>query len=214
MGDRRQVAEALLAALGDRMERLSIDKGETLFLQGDEDDRLFVLRSGGLEVSVLSADGRKLTVNLISRTAVFGEVALFDPGPRTATVRATARSELSYITRRAIRTAMAEDPDVGMALLSFAGARLRWVIEQLSEQVFLTPAARLAARLIYYADQGDSNRIKINQAELADMVGVTREAVSKTISRWKRDGLVEVSRGSITLRDLDRLEDEASQDYF
>ena len=213
---RHNVACALLDVLGDRVTKLTVKGGTTIFEQGDEDDRLFILISGGLEVSVLSSEGRKLTVSLIRDTSIFGEVAVFDPGPRTASVRATEPSDLVYIRQSNLLSAMERDPAVGLYLFRLAGSRLRGVIDQLSEQVFLSPSARLAARLIHLADgpNDSGSMIRISQAELADMVGVTREAVSKTVSRWKRDNIVEVGRGTIRILDMGAIGAQASPDLI
>ena len=80
----------------------------------------------------------------------------------------------------------------------------------MEEQVFLTPTARLAAKVLYLADE--DLQIQMSQAKLADYVGVTREAVSKTLSDWKREGLVAVSRGKIKVLQPDALLDIKTAD--
>ncbi len=196
-------SDGLRRVLEQRFVPLHLAGGDTLFDQGDHDDRLYILDGGTLEVSVLSASGRKLSLNRLQPGSVFGEIALFDPGPRTARVEALTASTLRYIRQATLFDGIAGETDLVAELLRLAGRRMRWMSRQMEDQVFLPPAARLAARLLHLA--GSGQEIGMSQAQLADYVGVTREVVSKTLAEWRRDGLVEVSRGRIALCDRDGL---------
>lgn len=179
--------------------------GETLFEQDEHDDRLYVLDAGLLEVSVYSASGRKHALNLLRPESVFGEIAMFDPGPRTARIEAVEDCKLRYIRQATLISEIAREPHLAAELLSFAGKRMRWMSQQMEEQVFLPPAARLAAKVLYLA--GDDGKIEMSQAQMADYVGVTREVVSKILSEWRRDGFVKLSRGRIEVNNATALED-------
>ncbi len=177
--------------------------GEVLFDQGEEDDRLFVLDEGELEVSVLSEAGKKLSLNRLLPQCVFGEIAVFDPGPRTARVEALTACKLRMISNRDLVRAIADAPELTASFLRLAGRRMRWMSAQVEDQVFRPPTARLAAKVIFL--KGATDEIKMSQAQLADYVGVTREVVSKTLSNWRRDGIVELTRGRIRVVDLESL---------
>lgn len=192
----RRVFDANLVAL-------HLKAGEVVCDQGEYDDRLFVLESGLLEVCVFSAEGRKLSLNLLRPRSVFGEIAMFDPGPRTARIEAIEDSHVRYIRHSSLMKAVSTTPYLAVELLNLAGKRLRWLAQQVEEQAFLTPAARLAAKTVFLA--GDTGRIAMSQAHLADYVGVTREIVSKTLAEWKREKIVSVSRGLIEVLDKDAL---------
>ena len=184
--------------------------GETLFEQDDFDDRLYVLDEGLLEVSVYSAAGRKLSLNMLRPESVFGEIAMFDPGPRTARIAALEDSSLRSIRQRAVIEALRTAPHLAAELLSLAGKRMRWLSQQVEQQVFLPPTARLAAKVLYLADAG--GEIGMSQAQLADYVGVTREVVSRILSEWQREGFVQLSRGRIKVTDAASLEDIQNAD--
>lgn len=182
----------------------SLKAGEILFEQDDYDDRLYVLKEGLLEVSVSSAGGRKLSLNLLRPESVFGEIAMFDPGPRTARISAIEDSKVSWIGKKTVLDAISGEPDLAAELLSLAGKRMRWLSEQVEQQVFLPPAARLASKVLYLAQAtGD---ITMSQAKLADYVGVTREVVSRLLKEWETAGLVALSRGRIEILDKKSLE--------
>lgn len=182
----------------------SLKAGETLFEQDEFDDKLYVLDEGLLEVSIYSSAGRKLALNMLRSGSVFGEIAMFDPGQRTAGITAIEDSNLRYLRQTTVIAAVEKEPHLAAELLSFAGKRMRWLSEQVEHQVFLSPSARLAAKVLYLA--GDSGRVTLSQAQLADYVGVSREVVSRTLAEWRREGLVALSRGSLEILDANALE--------
>lgn len=190
---------------------LKLAAGETLFEQDDFDDRLYVLDDGVLEVSVFSASGRKLSLNQLRPQSVFGEIGIFDPGPRTARIEALEPCALRSIRQSTLMDAILERPHLAKDFLALAGRRMRWMSKQMEEQVFLPPTARLAAKVLYLANADQV--IQMSQAQLADYVGVTREAVSKTLSEWKREGLVAVSRGKIKILQPDGLLEIKEADF-
>ena len=180
---------------------IRLSRGEVLFEQGDTGDALYAIIEGALEFSILSVAGRKLTLDLMRPGAVFGEIALFDPGPRTATVTATEPSRIRRLRNRDILAQIQRHPDLAGDLLRLAGQRMRWMNTQLNEQVFLPMSVRLARKLLYLTPDGGNGRLGLSQSELAEFVGATREAVSKTLSNWKRSGIIEINRGALQILD-------------
>lgn len=183
-------------------------KGEVLFEQGDTGESLFAVIEGALEVSVLSEDGRKLALDMLTAGALFGEIALFDPGPRTATVTALRPTTVLGIRNRDVVAALRTHPDLAADLMQLAGQRMRWMDTQISEQAFLPLPVRLARKVLHLLGPGSAD-LPMSQANLADFLGVSREAVSKTLAEWKREDIVEVSRGGIHIADRAALEDLA-----
>ncbi len=189
-----------------------LKSGEMLFDQGEHDDRLWVLDKGLLEVSVYSVSGRKLSLNMLRPGSVFGEIALFDPGLRTANVAALKPSSVRSVRKSTLIAGIKNTPALAEELLGFAGKRMRWLTQQVEDQVFLAPVSRLAAKVIYLS--GESGTIHMSQAQLADYVGVTREFVSTHLAEWRRDGVLEVSRGRIDVRDMQALEEIQQKVFF
>jgi len=185
-----------------------------LFEQGDEARALYALIDGTLEVSVLSMDGRKLALNVMRPGALFGEIALFDPGERTATISALEPCILRRVRYDDVLAKVREEPDLAIDLIQLAGQRMRWMDRQLNEQVFLPLPTRLARKILYLTDRpdGDSSRLSLSQSELAEFVGATREAVSKTLSVWKKLGVVGSSRGALSVLDRPALQALADPD--
>ncbi|EEE36316.1 transcriptional regulator, Crp/Fnr family [Rhodobacteraceae bacterium KLH11] len=211
-----QASEKLRTMLAALATEVTLDRGEVLFEQGDEGDALYAILSGTLEVSFLAMSGRKLSLSLMRPGEVFGEIALFDNGPRTATVTAAEPTRILRVRRRDVMAQIRQHPDLAVDLIRLAGLRMRWMGAQLNEQVFLPMPIRLARKLLLLAGQQDSPtaRITLSQSELAEFVGATREAVSKTISTWKRDNVVEASRGGLQIHDFDALRQLAESDLI
>ncbi|WP_108858944.1 Crp/Fnr family transcriptional regulator [Ruegeria sp. Alg231-54] len=211
-----EASDRLRAMLSALATEISLDQGQVLFEQGDEGDALYVISEGTLEVSFLAMSGRKLSLTLMKPGEVFGEIALFDSGPRTATIAAAEPSSVLRVRRRDVMDQIRQHPDLAVDMIRLAGLRMRWMGSQLNEQVFLPMPIRLARKLLHLSALQDdpAMRITLSQSELAEFVGATREAVSKTISTWKRDNVVEASRGGLMIQDFNALKELAESDLI
>lgn len=207
---------ALLRMLEGLASEVVLRKNQTLFEQGDEGDALFAITSGALEISVQSEDGRKLALDRMTEGDLLGEIALFSPGQRTATAIAVEPTRLLRIRNGDMVAAIKGAPDLAEDMIRLAGKRLRYMNRQIGEQVFLPIPARLARKIIYLLDEtsDDSQRLQISQANLAEYVGATREAVSKTLSEWKREGVIDVSRGALHILDRSTIEKIGDLDFI
>ena len=200
-------SQALHSALRTLAREVHLAPQETLFEQGDPGDALFAVQSGRLEISVLSEDGRRLVLDVMRRGAILGEIALFDPGPRTATVTAVVETRLLRVTNRDMMAAIARSPDLAADMIRLAGQRMRAMNRQIAEQALLPLGTRLARKLMYLAAEEPDGRahLRMSQANLAEFVGGSREQVSKTLNAWKRAGVVEITRMGVRVRDPDGL---------
>jgi CRP-like cAMP-binding protein len=203
-----QASKELSTLLDSVATEVDLDEGEVLFEQGDEGDALYAIISGSLEFSILSREGRKLSLDVMRPGALFGEIALFDPGTRTATVTALEPSRVRGVKNGDVLAAIREKPELAIDMIQLAGERMRWMSSQLNEQVFLSMPARLARKILYLTLDGSAHlaTLPLSQSELAEFVGATREAVSKTLSIWKRAGVIESSRGGVKVLDREALQ--------
>jgi CRP/FNR family cyclic AMP-dependent transcriptional regulator len=199
----------LTQMLGAVATRITLRVDEVLFEQGDVGDALYAIIEGAVEISVLSRDGRKLTLDVLRDGSLLGEIALFDPGQRTATVTATQETHLLKVRNSDLTDAIRSKPELAVDMIRMAGQRMRWMGDQLSEQVFLPMPIRLARRILYLTHDS-SDTLSLSQSELAEHVGATREAVSKTLARWKKEGAIALERGGLKVmnhRDLQIIAD-------
>ncbi|MFK7754109.1 MAG: Crp/Fnr family transcriptional regulator [Sedimentitalea sp.] len=210
-------SDALKQMLESLATEIVLDEDDVLFEQGDDARSLYAVTKGMLEVSVLSQDGRRLALNVMRSGALFGEIALFDPGVRTATVTAQEPSIVGRVRYDDVMGAVRSNPDLAIDLIHLAGQRMRWMDRQLNEQVFLPMPSRLARKILYLTEAQSGSgpaKLSLSQAELAEFVGATREAVSKTLSSWKRLGVISASRGGLSVLDRPALQTLAEPDQI
>ena len=179
-----------------------------LFSQGEAADAFFILDSGEIEISVLSAGGRKLSLEVMTPGEVFGEIGLF-AGHRTATATALGPARLRRVRRADLLRALRAEPDLALQLIDLLCDRLRAISAKLEERAFLPLPMRLASRILHLDGKVSSPEgvIPVSQADLADFAGATREAVAKTLAGWRARGWVALTRGAVRVLDRAALEE-------
>ncbi len=193
------------------LERIAVptalSAGETLFREGDDGDTLYAICAGSLEVSVLSSNGRKLVLDLVNAGNLIGEIAVFDPGVRTATVCARTDCALLSVSRKHLLDAFKDDPELALEIVGLISKRMRQLTEQLQEQVFLRLPERLARKILHLtADQDPPAEVlDFSHVELSEFIGTSREAVTKTLANWNQSGVVEMKRQQIRILDRSEL---------
>ncbi len=200
LGVSQAAPERLIELLEPLSHVLQVPSGQDLVRKGDEGDALFVVREGLMEISTLSDDGRRLAHIVIRPGAIFGEVALFDGGRRSATVSARTDAQVWKIDGSVLLSAIRRSPDLAIELLRLTAGRLRWMSAQLEEQAFESVEVRLARRVTFLLQtMGNEGVLTISQSDLSEHVGATRETVSKVLSEWKDAGIIEIGRGRLKL---------------
>ncbi len=198
-------------AAGTRTRRFR--RGEVIFHAGDPGDALFVIVSGEVKIAVPSESGEEAILATLHEGDVFGELALLDGAPRSATAAALVATETVVLPRGAFRDLVATEPVIRDALLASLAGELRRLTTHVEELHFLDTTGRLAARIARLAaesgppDDDGSIRLRasLTQAELASMVGCTRQSVNKLLGQFSDAGLVRLDREGIVVTDLDGL---------
>jgi CRP-like cAMP-binding protein len=213
----RGLAPATFERIAALAAQRAYRRGEVVFSHGDPGDALFAVVSGKIRISTGSAAGREIFLNIMEPGETFGEIALLDGGPRTATATAIAAAELVSIRRAPLFELLEREPKAALELLRLAGQRLRWTSGLLEDAALLDSPARLAKRLLSLAelhgeDARDGRRVRISQEELASFLGVSRQSVNEQLQAWKARGWVALGRGTVVLRDAAALRDAVGRD--
>jgi CRP/FNR family transcriptional regulator, cyclic AMP receptor protein len=198
-------------AAGTRTRRFR--RGEVIFHAGDPGDALFVIVSGEVKIAVPSESGEEAILATLHQGDVFGELALLDGAPRSATAAALVATETVVLPRDKFRELVATEPVIRDALLASLAGELRRLTTHVEELHFLDMTGRLAARIVRLAtesgppdDDGTIRlRASLTQTELASMVGCTRQSVNKLLGQFSDTGLVRLDREGIVVTDLDGL---------
>jgi CRP/FNR family cyclic AMP-dependent transcriptional regulator len=184
-------APAELDAVLAGSDTASVERGTVIFAAGDPATELFVVRSGRVAIGRRSPDGRESLVALMEAGDLFGELALFDDGPRSASARALEASELLRIPYGPVRACIDTHPALLWDVVDLLAGRLRATDSALADAVFLDVTGRTAKRLLEVAGDADEFQLPITQEELAGLVGASRERVNKAIAAFVRLGWIE-----------------------
>jgi CRP-like cAMP-binding protein len=210
------VDDARLDALARSLRRRRFRRNEVIFHQGDLGDSLQILASGAVKIILPSAEGEEAIIATLRPGDFFGELALLDGAPRSATATASEASETLSLPREAFLLMLGQDPQLTLALLSGLATELRRLTGHVGELHFLDLAGRLATRLVRLAREDDpqaTGRVELDwpytQSDLAAMIGATRQSVNKLLSTLLGEGLVAIERDRLVISNLEDLEARA-----
>lgn len=210
----QSLSDAELRNVASLSTKRRVRAREVVVQQSEPGNELFVLVSGHLKVVSTDPEGRDAGLNVLGPGEVFGEVALLDGGPRSATIVALNEPcELLVIRRENWLRFLRESPDTAVQLLGVLAARLRKLTERTEDIAFLRVGERLAKTVAtlastYGEKQPDGSlrlALKMSQQEMGDLVGATRESANKQIRAWEQAGLVSQDHGHLIVHDLERL---------
>jgi CRP/FNR family transcriptional regulator, cyclic AMP receptor protein len=199
-----RLVDADLSALASRGKEREFGASSVIFREGEAGDSLHVVMDGRVRISVVSPEGSEATLSFIEKGDCFGDLAIFDGGPRTATATAVGATKTFVIMREDFLAWVEERPKAAIALLETLSRRIRRTDEVLADLSFLDLPHRLAKQLLHMhrdAPAKDGGRIRITQAELASMLSVSRESVNKQLNEFQRDGWIAISRGAVVVKD-------------
>jgi CRP-like cAMP-binding protein len=185
-----------------------VDRGQCVFSQDEPGDRMYVLAEGAVKLFVSSRSGGIVELVRHRPPATFGEVALLDGGPRSASAEATERSTLLVVTRAELVALLRAEEQIAEALLRTLGAIVRRTTRQVSDLVFLDLQGRLARQLLVLAGDGHGQRRtrQVTQAELASMVNGARQTVNQALRSLESDGYIRADGRGFEILDRERLE--------
>jgi CRP/FNR family transcriptional regulator, cyclic AMP receptor protein len=183
-------------------------KGSVILFQDDPGDSLFVLRAGRVKVVLIGEDGREVILGVLEPGAHFGELALIDDQPRSAHVIAMEDAQLLILRREDFRRRVEANPTVAWALLTELSRRLRRADVKIGGLVLLDVPGRIARLLLDLADEAGSESIDkpLTHQTIAQMIGASRETVSRAMKEFQDAGLITVERRRIAVGDRAALE--------
>jgi CRP/FNR family transcriptional regulator len=185
-------------------------KGQVLCSEGDPGEELLLLETGRVTVSRFSQGGHETVLAELDAPTAFGELALFDAAPRSATVTAATGVQIRYLARRVVLDLVEREPRVAIAMMQGLGAMVRATNERLGDVLSLDVPGRLAKWLL--AHDGGEGRVPLDQSQesLALSLGTTRETLNRALRRFERRGIVAVEGHEIGLLDIAALQSIAS----
>ncbi len=206
------VAPEDVEALGNQFEVIEAPRGSTLFHEGEPGDSLYIVLEGKVKLGRRSSDGRENLVAVMGPADQFGELSLFDPGPRTATATVVTDARLAVLPKQALQQWVHERPQIAIQLLHVIARRLRRTNTMLADLIFVDVPGRVAKQLLQLAQKFgsvDGGQLRVThdltQEELAQLVGASRETVNKALADFASRGWLRLEGKSVVILDRERL---------
>ena len=204
--------ETTLRRVAERTSRRRFKKEEIIFHQGDPGNVLYVVETGLIGVFVTSEDGTEMLLATLAPGESFGELALIDGGPRSASAKAIEASELLTLSHKEFMALVEEIPKLAQTMLLSLGGLMRRLLEQASDLVFLDLPGRVAKFLHALAeekgephDRGTMIDLQISQGNLAAMVGGSRPSVNQILRSFEARGYIQLEGRRIVIQRLEAL---------
>lgn len=205
--------EAERTAIRPLVRHRQVGAGETILVEGTECEGLYFVVAGQVRLLRTAEDGRQHVVRVLGPGASFNDVAVFDGGPNADGAVAVGPTTLGFISKAAMAALVDRHPQVAKAALKLLSARQRamgMVVEDLALRDVTARVARLLLGCIgrhdHIIEKAEFACVNITHQEIATMVGSVREVVQRALKELERDGAIVLGRGTVDIRDQDRLE--------
>ncbi|HFE66692.1 MAG TPA: Crp/Fnr family transcriptional regulator [Chloroflexi bacterium] len=209
----QNVTDAQLKRVSQDMVTRRYTQGAIIFNEGDPGEVLYMIQTGQVRIFIHGLDGSETSVILFGRPGdIFGELAVIDGLPRSATAAALDDTVLLTINREAFRQHMRHMPQLAYNFMQELTRRVRYNTQQMNSLTSLPVSQRLARQLVELAQdygrvtpKGVTIHIPLTQQHLASLIGATRESINKCLRDFRRRNWILITHGRITILDPDAL---------
>ena len=206
------VEPSAVAALSKELQPVDFPRGHVVFNEGEPGDRLYIIVTGKVKLGRRSADGRENLLTIMGPSDMFGELSIFDPGPRTSTATTVTEVRAVSMGRDALKRWIDQRPEISEQLLRVLARRLRRTNNTLADMIFTDVPGRVAKALLQLAQrfgtqEGGALRVThdLTQEEIAQLVGASRETVNKALADFAHRGWLRLEGKSVLISDSERL---------
>lgn len=178
-------------------------KGAIIVNEGDEGATLFLIQSGSVKAYLSDDKGKEVILSTQGPGEYFGELALFDEAPRSASVAALEPCKAMIVSKTQLRAAIVERPQIAIALLLGLARRVRELTENVRTLALLDVFGRLVKTLYSLAEEKDGSLVidqKLTQQDLASRIGASREMVSRIMHDLTQGGYISIEGKRIAIR--------------
>jgi CRP-like cAMP-binding protein len=202
-----ELTEVDFASLAKVANRRRYPKDSVVFFENEQGDFFFMILEGRIKVTILGDDGREVILSLLGSGDFFGEMALLDNEPRSATAIAVEDSELLSLHRNDFQSVLSDNRSIMVGLIKVLTARLRRANHQISTLALLDVYGRVARVIVDMArEEGrrlKDGRIAFRRAthqEIANRIGTTRETVTRMLKDLERQGMIHIEGREIIVQ--------------
>jgi len=201
------LSEADLQRFAEVARAREYPRNSVILFEDDPGDALYIVSSGQVKVVLIGEDGREVILSVLGEGDFFGEMSLVDDEPRSAHVIAMKDSDLLVLRRDDFQAQLEQHPKIALQLLRVVVQRLRRADEKIGGLVLLDVNGRVARLLLDLAEESGGPTItrKLTHHTIAQMIGSSRETVSRAMRELVEKGCITVSRREITVTQPDTL---------
>lgn len=211
---------SFFSELGDddleRIAEISLERkykrNMIIFMEGDPGEAFYYIKSGKVKIYRTYEDGKEHILHIFGDGEVFGEATLFNNIPYPASAIVYEDSVIGIIKNRDLEKLMRENSEMSLKLIKILTKKLLFAQQKVRDLAFNDVFARTASQLVKLAadygkktDKGIRIEIQLSRQELADMVGTTRETVSRVISKFKKEKSITEEEDKIIILNEDKL---------
>ena len=201
-----------VAALISEMDTVEFPKGTTIFEEGEPGDRLYIIVDGKIKLARHAPDGRENLRSVMGPSDMFGELSIFDPGPRTSSAVCVTDVTCATMDSTMLRQWIDNHPEISQQLLRVLARRLRRTNASLADLIFTDVPGRVAKTLLQLATrfgvhEGGALRVNhdLTQEEIAQLVGASRETVNKALATFAHRGWIRLEGKSVLIVNTEHL---------
>ncbi len=197
-----------LEEIADLLQDRSFSEGETIFMEGENGSHMYFLKSGQVKIVKTSPEGKEQIIKFLGSGEVFGEVVLFGIETYPATTICQQKTETLILSRDDFRNYFLSHPEIGWGMLKTMARKLYFTQGRIKSLALKNSRSRTAQALLDLAEVKDDRAVlkDLNQAELASYLGVTRETISRNISKFKDEGLIKKQGSKFIIENIQELE--------
>ncbi len=185
-------------------------KGRVFYTPGDQSEVLFILKKGRVQVSRLAEDGRKLTIAVLDPGAIFGEMPMLSQTMQDTTAEALDDCTICIMSRHDLENMVKTNPQVALNIVHNLASRVQDLESRLEMQAFQSVSERLATTLLRLA--GDGTEISgASHQQIGETIGASRETVTRTLGDFRSQGLIDLGRSHIVIKDREGLDEMCHQ---
>ncbi len=196
----------------DQLDTVTFPRGTTIFDEGEPGDRLYIIVSGKVKLARHAVDGRENLLTVMGPSDMFGELSIFDPGPRTSSAVCVTEVSAATMDSSMLHQWISDHPAISEQLLRVLARRLRRTNNSLADLIFTDVPGRVAKALLQLANrfgiqEGGALRVNhdLTQEEIAQLVGASRETVNKALAEFAHRGWIRLEGKSVLISDTERL---------
>ncbi|MEK7432598.1 MAG: Crp/Fnr family transcriptional regulator [Cyanobacteriota bacterium] len=189
------------------------DKFKPIFLPGDKANNIYIIKTGKVKISKLFEDGKQITLSILNPGDIIGEMSLLGEEEQNTVAEAIENTYLCIIEKNEFENLLLMNPILNLKITKLIGWRLRNIENRIENLIFKDVTSRIIHILLELAKsyrketpEGIEIDLRLTHEELSQLVALNRQTVTTKLNELKQQGLIEIKRARIILKDIKKLE--------